>query len=121
MQSREPWRYGPPPGPGDVLRTDYIAGRGLTQDRLAAALGVSRITVNQLLNDRRNVTAEMALRLSRVLGTTPEFWLDLQRDLDLYRAHRKRGDEIAALVPLAQPVDGPPLATLASLFPPSET
>lgn len=121
MQPHDSWRQGPPPGPGDVLRTEYIAGRGLTQDRLATALGVSRISVNQLLNDRRNVTAEMALRLSRVLGTTPEFWLDLQRDLDLYRAHRKRGGEIGALVPLAEPVDGPPLASLESLFTGSDT
>jgi addiction module HigA family antidote len=47
---------------------------------------VSRLSVNQLVNDKRAVTAEMALRLAKVLGTAPEFWLNLQRAVDLHKA-----------------------------------
>lgn len=105
-----------PVSPGDVLRREYVARGRLTQDQLASAMGVSRFSINQLLNDRRNVTAEMALRLSRVLGTSPEFWLNLQRDLDIHRAQLRKGPEIAALRPLQPAAEGPPLASVASLF-----
>ena len=105
-----------PVSPGDVLRRDYVARGRLTQDQLASAIGVSRFSVNQLLNDRRNVTAEMALRLSRVLGTTPEFWLNLQRDVDVHRARMRKGSEIDALKPLEHAAEGPPLVSVAALF-----
>ena len=65
-----------------------MRGERITQDDLSAAMRVSRLTVNQLINDKRTVTAEMALRLARVLRTTPEFWLDLQRGVDLFEAKR---------------------------------
>jgi antitoxin HigA-1 len=77
-----------PPSPGDVLRQHIVKEARITQDDLAAAMGVSRLTVNQIINGKRTVTAETALRLARVLRTTPEFWLDLQRALDLYEAKK---------------------------------
>ncbi len=78
-----------PETPGDVLRRYVLEGdTRLTQDQLATALGVSRLSVNQLVGGKRNVTAEMALRLARVLSTTPDFWLNLQRDVDLFQAQR---------------------------------
>jgi len=58
---------------------------------------VSRFSVNQIINGRRAVTAEMAIRLSRVTSTTPTFWLNLQRDVDLYQAELKLADEINRL------------------------
>jgi addiction module HigA family antidote len=79
---------GLPPGPSAVLR-QLIAENDLTQERLANALKVSRLTISQLVNGRRAVTAEMALRLSTAFSTTPEFWLDLQRNLDLAAAKQK--------------------------------
>jgi addiction module HigA family antidote len=91
-----------PISPGEVLRDDILAGSGITQDALANAMGVSRFSVNQIVNDRRAVTADMALRLSRVLRTTPDFWLNLQRDVDLYRARRRAGDAINHL-PILRP------------------
>jgi addiction module HigA family antidote len=75
-----------PPSPGEVLRRYIVDGKRITQETLADAMGVSRLTVNQLINDKRTITAEMALRLARVLRTTPEFWLDLQRQVDLLEA-----------------------------------
>lgn len=79
-----------PPHPGDVLRR-LLADRRITQDRLAEAMRVSRYSVNQLINGRRAVTAEMALRLAKALSTSPEFWLNLQRGVDLHDARRRIG------------------------------
>jgi len=78
-----------PPTPGEVLKHLLASERRITQDRLAKAMGVSRYSVNQLANDRRAVTAEMALRLAKALGTTPQLWLNLQREVDLHRAGRR--------------------------------
>lgn len=78
-----------PETPGEVLKRYIINGKGITQDVLASAMGVSRLSVNQIVNNKRSITAEMALRLARVLNTTPDFWLNLQRDLDLFEAHQK--------------------------------
>lgn len=87
----------PPPSPGDVLRTQVLDGMHVKQDALALALGVSRFTINQVLNGRRGVSAEMALRLEHVLGTSAELWLTLQAKVDLYDARRKSGAVIQAL------------------------
>ena len=87
-----------PIAPGDVLRTNVLGGPNrITQDQLAQALGVSRHSINELVNGKRGVTADMALRLARVLSSDPDFWLNLQRDMDLYRARRKAGAEINSL------------------------
>ena len=59
---------------------------GLTQGALAEAMGVQRKHVNELCNDRRNVTAATALILARVFGNSPEFWLNVQRRTDLWQA-----------------------------------
>lgn len=83
-----------PPSVGEVLRDLLATHYEITQDELARALHVSRFTVNQLVNGRRSVTAEMALRLARALGTTPEFWLNLQRTTDLFEARKKLEREL---------------------------
>lgn len=88
--------------PGEVLRDEIRERAGVTQDSLAAALGVSRFSVSQLINGRRAITAEMALRLGQVLDTSPEFWLNLQREVDLHRARRRLGPALASLPILRQ-------------------
>lgn len=92
-----------PQTPGEVLKQYVLNIDGVTQDVLAEAMDVSRLTVNQLLNDKRNITAEMALRLSRVLSTTPEFWLNLQQATDLDRARRKLAGALPKLRVLRRP------------------
>lgn len=89
-----------PPKVSDVLRRHFLALDGVTQESLGEALGVSRHSVNELMNGRRAVTAVMALRLARVLGTDPEFWMNLQQACDLYEARRDYRDELASLKPL---------------------
>ena len=87
----------PPPSPGAVLRERVLKHMDVTQDALATALGVSRFTVNQVLNGRRAVTAEMAVRLGHVLDTSPEMWLKLQAQVDLFEARRALGADLVKL------------------------
>jgi addiction module HigA family antidote len=75
-----------PTHPGEMLREDFLPDHGLSATGLAAALGVSRQTINELLRERRAVSPEMALRLSRLFGNAPEFWLNAQRAVDLHDA-----------------------------------
>jgi antitoxin HigA-1 len=68
-----------PTHPGKMLREDFLPDYGLYTTGLAKALGVSRQTMNELLRERRAITPSIALRLSRLFGNTPEFWLKAQR------------------------------------------
>ncbi len=86
--------------PGEMLREDYLPDYGLTVSGLAEALGVSRQTVNELLRERRSVSPEMALRLSRLFGNSPEFWLNAQRAVDLWEAAEEIGPEVKRIRPL---------------------
>ena len=77
---------------GEILREEFIEPLGLTQGALADAMGVQRKHVNELCNDRRNVTAATALILARVFGNSPEFWLNIQRRTDLWEALNSPGE-----------------------------
>jgi antitoxin HigA-1 len=72
-----------PVHPGEILREDFMPAYGLTVGKLAVAIGVSRQSVNELVRERRAVSPEMALRLGRLFGNSPAFWLNLQRAVDL--------------------------------------
>ena len=89
-----------PTHPGEMLREDFLPDYGLTVSRLAEALGVSRQTVNELLRERRAVSPEMALRLSRLFGNSPEFWLNVQRAVDLWDAAQALGTDVERIKPL---------------------
>ncbi|MFA5844313.1 MAG: HigA family addiction module antitoxin [Coriobacteriia bacterium] len=90
-----------PTHPGEVLREDFLPDYGLTVTSLATALGVSRQTVNELLRERRAVSPEMALRLSLLFGNSPEFWLNLQRAVDLWDAEATMRDDVRRIKPLS--------------------
>jgi len=79
----------PPTHPGAMLREDFMPDYGLTVTMLAETLGVSRQTVNELLRERRALSPAMALRLSRLFGNSPEFWLNAQRAVDLWQAEKE--------------------------------
>ncbi len=89
----------PPPRPADVL-AEQFAPFALNQTDLARALGMSRLTANELLNGHRAINAPMALKLARLFGTDPEFWLNLQQAWDLHHARLDHGAAAAALTPL---------------------
>ena len=90
-----------PTHPGEMLREDFLPDYGLTVASLAEAAGVSRQTVNELLRERRALSPEMALRLSRLFGNTPEFWLNAQRAVDLWDAAQAIMTDVERIKPLS--------------------
>ncbi len=84
----------PPTHPGEMLREDFIPDFELTASSLASALGVSRQTINELLRERRAITPVMALRLSRLFGNSPEFWINAQHSRDLWESEQNYHDEL---------------------------
>ncbi len=90
-----------PTHPGEMLREDFIPNYGLTVTSLAEAISVSRQSVNELIRERRAVSPEMALRLGRLFGNSPEFWLNAQLAVDLRLAAQALKDEVTRIKPLA--------------------
>ena len=95
-----------PASVGEVLVQEFMEPLGLTQGALAEAMGVQRKHVNELCNDRRAVTAATALILARVFGNSPDFWLNVQRRIDLWEAmhsprERERIERARRLTPAA--------------------
>jgi len=89
-----------PTHPGEMLREDFLSGFDLSATALAEAIGVSRQTVNELLRERRSVSPEMALRLSRLFGNSPEFWVNAQRAVDLWDAFKTIKKDVQRIKPL---------------------
>ena len=84
-----------PVHPGEILREDFLAELGMSANALAKALHVPAPRVNDIVRERRGVTADTALRLARYFGSTPQFWLNLQSAYDLRRAEIAAGRRIA--------------------------
>lgn len=82
-----------PTHPGAILREDVLPHLGMTQKDFAQRLGVSRLTVSEVLNQKRPVTADLAMRLGRLLGNGPEVWLRMQLTLDLWELEQRGGYE----------------------------
>lgn len=89
-----------PTHPGEMLREDFLPDYNLTVSTLAEAIGVSRQSINELLRERRSVSPEMALRLARLFGNSPEFWLNAQRAVDLWEAAQAIESDVARIQPL---------------------
>ncbi|RQD76682.1 MAG: addiction module antidote protein, HigA family [Desulfonatronospira sp. MSAO_Bac3] len=87
--------------PGEMLFEEFVKPLGLTQVELARCLGVSYPRLNEIIKGKRSVTPDTALRLSRVLGMSPDFWLGLQQDWDLWHAmNSPEADHIKRLKPI---------------------
>ncbi|RME41150.1 MAG: addiction module antidote protein, HigA family [Caldilineae bacterium] len=101
-------RNRPPAHPGRILKNLYLTPLGISITALAATLGVSRKAVSHIVNERKSVTPEMALRLSRAFpNTTPEFWLNLQRNYDLWHAAHN-SQTWQSVQPLLDVIPNPP-------------
>jgi len=90
----------PPTHPGEMIREDFMPDFDLNTTSMAKALGVSRQTVNELLRERRAITSIMALRLSRLFGNSPDFWLNAQHSRDLWESEQRYHKELSQIQPL---------------------
>jgi addiction module HigA family antidote len=77
-----------PVTPGEILKDEFLTEYGLSQNRLAKAIGISPNRIAEIVNNRRRITADTALRLGLYFGNSPEFWLNLQSHYDLKMARR---------------------------------
>ena len=75
-----------PTHPGKIIKEDYLEPLSITIKDMSESLGVSRKTLSKIINERGSITPDMALRLSRAFNTTPVFWLNLQKNYDLWQA-----------------------------------
>ena len=78
-----------PTSPGEILREEFLAPLGMTQKELADHIGCDVKVINRIVNGRTSVSAEMALKLGATFSTSPGFWLNAQKAVDLYRAKKR--------------------------------
>lgn len=97
---RDPRRA--PTHPGALLREDVLPSLGMTQTDLARRLGVSRLTVSELLHEKRAVSPDMALRLGRLLGNGPDVWLRMQQAVDLWTLEQAHSRDYAGIEPVRE-------------------
>ena len=97
MSLRDPNRK--PTHPGAILREDMLPASGLTQTKLAQRLGVSRLTVSELLNEKRGLSPDMAARIGKLTRTSPKSWLRMQAAVDLWGISQ-HPERLAAIRPL---------------------
>ena len=86
--------------PGEVLMEDFITPLGITQHKVAVAIGVPPRRINEIVHGKRRVTADTALRLARYFGTTDLFWINLQNRFDLETEKDALGDALERIDPL---------------------
>ncbi|MFQ5544296.1 MAG: HigA family addiction module antitoxin, partial [Nitrospiria bacterium] len=91
-------KFGDPIHPGEIL-ADELEFIGITAASLAEKVGVPKNRMYQIINGDRSLTADTALRLGQFFGTTPDFWLNLQKSYELDIVRRKTGDSIKNIVP----------------------
>jgi len=87
-----------PTHPGEVLREDFLKPLGMSQYALAKAIDVPQIRISAIVNGKRAITPDTALRLARYFGTSPEFWIGMQATYDLEKARDQVGAEIETKV-----------------------
>ena len=92
-----------PTHPGEILREEFMPDYGLSVASLAQRLSVSRQSVNELVREKRGVSPDMAWRLARVFGTTPQYWSNMQRNMDLWEAFEGHSSDFDEIDPLPVP------------------
>ena len=87
--------------PGEILLEEFLVPMGLSQNRIARAMGVPPRRINEIVHAKRSITADTALRLARYFGTSEQFWMGLQADHDLEEARRRLGRRLDRVQPHA--------------------
>jgi antitoxin HigA-1 len=91
-----------PVHPGEILREEFLDALEITPYRLAKSIGVDQTAISEILDGKRSVTAQMAFRLSRFFGTTPDFWVNLQKHYELEVAELEMGAKLEKIIPFGQ-------------------
>jgi antitoxin HigA-1 len=73
-----------PTMPGEILKCEFLEPLHLTQQQLADAIGVTRVRINEIITGKRSITPDSAFRLAQFFSTTPDFWLNLQQNVDMW-------------------------------------
>jgi len=93
--TRDPSWLGPAIPPGEILLEEFLTPVGLGQVEAARRLGISLNRLNEIILGKRGITADTALRLARLLKTSPQFWMRLQADWDLYQAMQREARKVS--------------------------
>jgi len=91
-----------PTHPGMVLKEDFLIPFGISQTQLAYDIRTTFRTVNEIINERRNLSSEMAVKLAKYFGTSVELWLNLQNQYDIYRIFRNKRGQIDKIKPFSE-------------------
>ena len=91
-----------PTHPGEILKEEFLKPLQISQIQLAKDLNTTFRTINEIINEKRGVSPEMAIKISRYFGTSPELWLNLQNQYDLYKAKETRQDNLEHIKPYAE-------------------
>lgn len=95
-------KYRPPTHPGEMLLKEFLEPMEITQQALAKAIDVPYQRVNELVNGKRGITPSTALRLSKFLGNSPNFWLNLQNAWELYHVQTREAEQLHKIKPFSQ-------------------
>ncbi|CAG1020877.1 putative HTH-type transcriptional regulator YbaQ [Patescibacteria group bacterium] len=93
-----------PTHPGEILKKEFLEPLGMTQSQLAKEIHTTFRTINEIVNEKRNISPEMAIRLSRYFGTSAELWLNLQNQVDLYVVKEEKMDTLKDIKPINKTV-----------------
>ncbi len=88
-----------PTHPGEILEKEFLQPLGISQSQLAKEFNTTFRTINEIVNEKRNISPEMAVRLSRYFGTSEELWLNLQNQYDLYLVKKKKQEILNKIKP----------------------
>jgi len=86
-----------PTHPGEILKEEFLIPLEISQSKLAKSLHTSFRAINELVNEKRGITVEMALRLSKYFKTSPQLWLNLQNQYDLYKVSHKKQELLESI------------------------
>jgi len=91
-----------PTHPGEILNEEFLKPLEVSQSQLANAIGVSFRSINELVNEKRSLSSEMAMKLSKYFGTSPELWMNLQNQFDIYFVSKYISKELNQIKPYAR-------------------
>ena len=89
-----------PTHPGEIIRYEYLDELNMTQQQLADSIGITRVRINEIILGKRSITPDTAFRLAKLFNTTPEFWIGLQTNFDMWNTLQKRKKEYETIQPL---------------------